>query len=141
LGVLKTNTVLQYGEHYNNVESWGFPALSKRPSKKKKTKNEFRPVELFKLHLGKLANDLKPKLPVDYKKAITDYLREIGNLIKEMVTAHWDGINFLERVLIVITVPAEYSEKDKGIMRECVHKAGLIKERESINLQFTTERK
>ncbi|PKY50239.1 actin-like ATPase domain-containing protein [Rhizophagus irregularis] len=139
MGQLKTNTVLQYDEHYMNVESWGYPALSKRPNKKKKTKNGSRPVELFKLHLGNLSDNLKPELPVDYKKAITDYLREIGKLIKEMVTTHWDGINFLERVLIVITVPAEYSEKDKGIMRECVHKAGLIKERESKNLQFTTE--
>ncbi|PKY56643.1 actin-like ATPase domain-containing protein [Rhizophagus irregularis] len=139
LGVLKTNTALQYDESYMNVESWGYPALSKRPNKKKKTKNGLRPVELFKLHLGKLAKDLKPELPVDYKKAITDYLQEIGKSIKEMVTTHWDGINFLESVLIVITVPAEYSEKDKAIMRECVHKAGLIKEKESKNLQFTTE--
>ncbi|CAB4491819.1 unnamed protein product [Rhizophagus irregularis] len=86
------------------------------------------------------------------------------SLIKETVKSHWDGIasnddvddssnkdanyndddddyvfNFLEKVLIIITVPAEYSEKDKGIMRECAHRAGLIKERESKNLQFTTE--
>ncbi|CAB5391021.1 unnamed protein product [Rhizophagus irregularis] len=87
-------------------------------------------------------------------------------LIKETVKSHWDGIasndddddssnnnddvnyndddddyvfNFLEKVLIIITVPAEYSEKDKGIMRECAHRAGLIKERESKNLQITTE--
>ncbi|CAB4437338.1 unnamed protein product [Rhizophagus irregularis] len=37
-----------------------------------------KPVELFKLHLGDLLEEFKPKLPVDYKKAITDYLREIG---------------------------------------------------------------
>ena len=37
-----------------------------------------RPIESFKLHLSDLPNDLKTKLPVDYKKAITDYFREIG---------------------------------------------------------------
>jgi hypothetical protein len=140
LGVLKTNTVLQYDEHYMNVESWGYPALSKRPNKKKRTKNESRPVELFKLHLGNLSDNLKPELPVDYKKAITDYLQKIGELIREIIEIHWSGID-LEKVLFVVTVPAEYLEKDKAIMRECVYNAGLIKERESKNLQFTTERK
>ncbi|RIA82051.1 hypothetical protein C1645_835952 [Glomus cerebriforme] len=139
LGQLKTNTVVQYDEQYENIESWGYPALSKRPNKKKKNKNGSRPVELFKLHLGKLLDNLKPELPVDYKKAITDYLREIGGLIKETVSTAWSGIDFFEKVLIVITVPAEYSEKDKGIMRECAYNAGLIKERHSEKLQFTTE--
>ena len=62
-------------------------------------------------------------------------------MIKEKITAHWTGIDFLENVLIVITVPAEYSEKDKAIMRECAHNAGLINGRYSEKLQFTTERK
>ncbi|GES97226.1 hypothetical protein GLOIN_2v1783264 [Rhizophagus clarus] len=35
-----------------------------------------KPVELFKLHLSDLLDELKPALPVDNKKAITDYLRE-----------------------------------------------------------------
>jgi hypothetical protein len=141
MGQLKTNTVLQYDESYMNVESWGYPALSKRPNKKKKTKNGSRPVELFKLHLGNLSDNLKPKLLVHYKKAITDYLRKIGELIKETIATHWSGIDFLEKILVVITVPAEYSEKDKAIMRECAYNAGLIIERESKILQFTTERK
>jgi hypothetical protein len=124
-----------------NVKSWGYSALSKRPNKKKKIKNESKPVELFKLHLGNLSDNLKPELPVYYVNAITDYLQKIGELIEEMVAIHWSGIDFLKNVLIVITVPAEYSEKDKAIMRECVYNAGLIKERYSKNLQFTTERK
>ncbi|CAB4434619.1 unnamed protein product [Rhizophagus irregularis] len=139
IGQLKTNTALQYDENYVDVESWGHPALSKRPNKKKKTKNGSRPVELFKLHLGKLADNLKPELPVDYKKAIADYLQDIGKLIKGEVMSTWHGINFFENVLIIITVPAEYLEKDKEIMRECAYKARLIKEKESKNLQFTTE--
>jgi hypothetical protein len=45
-----------------------------------KNRNETNPVELFKLHLGNLSESLKPELPVDYKKAITDYLHEIGKV-------------------------------------------------------------
>jgi len=36
-----------------------------------------RPVEFFKLYLGDSPDNLKPKLPINYKKAITDYFREI----------------------------------------------------------------
>ena len=75
----KTNTVLQYDDEYNNVVLWGAPALAKR-SNRQNRKQENRIVELFKLHLGDLSDCLKPKLPVDYKKAITDYLREIGKV-------------------------------------------------------------
>ncbi|CAB5381364.1 unnamed protein product [Rhizophagus irregularis] len=39
----------------------------------------------------------------------------------------------------VITVPAEFSDKSKAIMRVCAFNAGLIKEECSTNLQFTTE--
>jgi hypothetical protein len=69
--------VLQYDNQFENVVEWGYPALSKR-----KTRNKVRPVELFKLHLGNLQEDLKPKLPdkLEYKKAIADYLREIGKV-------------------------------------------------------------
>ena len=35
--------------------------------------NRTKPVELFKLHSGKLDEELKPKLPVPYKRAIIDY--------------------------------------------------------------------
>jgi hypothetical protein len=57
--------------------SWGAPALANR---RKKNISETKPVELFKLHLGNLSENLRPKLPIDYKKAITDYLREIGKV-------------------------------------------------------------
>ena len=41
-----------------------------------------KPVELFKLHLSNLPDHKKPILPVglDYKTAISDYLREIGKV-------------------------------------------------------------
>ena len=75
---LKTNTVLLYDE-YNNVKLWGYAALSERSNNQSGEQNN-KPVEFFKLHLSNLQDNLKPKLPVDYKKAITDYLREIGKV-------------------------------------------------------------
>ena len=66
---LKTNTILQYDGY--NVKSWGSPALVSGGNK---------PVELFKLHLSDLPDNFKPKLSVDYKKAITDYFIEIGKV-------------------------------------------------------------
>ncbi|CAB4491839.1 unnamed protein product [Rhizophagus irregularis] len=127
----KINTILQYDRNFVNivdVGQWGYPE-----------QDEKRPVELFKLHLGTLQENLKPRLPVAYKKAITDYLYKLGKLIKETVKKNWVGINFTENVLLVLTVPAEYSEKEKAIMRECAHNAGLISEGDSLLLQFTTE--
>lgn len=45
-------------------------------------------LELFKLHLGNLSDELKEKyrLSIDYKVAITDYLREIGKVSVRLVT-------------------------------------------------------
>ncbi|CAB4437252.1 unnamed protein product [Rhizophagus irregularis] len=133
-GTLKTNTVLQYDSGFNNVVEWGSLALTNR-----KNKDEKRPVELFKLYLGNLPKHRRPKLPprFDFKKAITDYLYEIGKLIKK--TVEWPGINFTENVLLVLTVPAEYSEREKKVIRKCAYNAKLIKEKDSQKLQFTTE--
>ncbi|CAB5380830.1 unnamed protein product [Rhizophagus irregularis] len=133
---LKANTVLLYDDELKKVAQWGKPALSKRPSRRKA---ENKPVKLFKLHLGNLQEHLKPKLLVDYKKAITDYLHEIGKLIKETVMKSWPGIDFLENVLLVLTVPAEYSDISKATLRECVFDADLISNKFSEKLQFTTE--
>jgi hypothetical protein len=46
----------------------------------------------------------------------------------------------MEHVFLVLTVPAEFSENDKAIMRECTFNAGLICEKNSYKLQFITER-
>ncbi|GBC09523.1 hypothetical protein RclHR1_08950001 [Rhizophagus clarus] len=140
LGILKTNTVLQYKDGFKEVELWGNPALCKRPNTKGKD-NEMRPIELFKLYLGNCLEKYKPALPepLTYKIAIADYLREIGKLIKETVQSYWKNITFMENVLLVLTVPAEYSESDKAIMRECAFNAGLISDKNSEKLQFTTE--
>ncbi len=62
-------------------------------------------------------------------------------MIKKTVAEKWLGeIDFKKNVLLVLTVPAEYSEKDKAIMRECVFHAGLTDSKSTEYLQFTTER-
>ncbi|CAB5381343.1 unnamed protein product [Rhizophagus irregularis] len=75
----------------------------------------------------------------EFDKAITDYLREMVKLIKEKIESHWEDLNIFEEVLFVLTVPAEYSEKEKAIMRDCAYKAGLINVKSTDLLQFTTE--
>ncbi|PKC65705.1 actin-like ATPase domain-containing protein [Rhizophagus irregularis] len=131
VGKFKTNTVLQYKEDFEEVELWGYPALYKKPNRRSGG-DETKPVELFKLHLGNCLEKFKPKLPepLTYKQAITDYLSKIGE---------WEGIDFIEHVFLVLTIPAEYSENDKAIMRECTFNAGLISDKRSEKLQFTTE--
>ncbi|RIA87550.1 hypothetical protein C1645_877992 [Glomus cerebriforme] len=89
--------------------------------------------------VGDLPDKFKRKLPIDYKKAITDYLKEIGKVIKETVATRWPKIDYFGNVLLVITVPAEFSEKSKAIMRTCAFDAELINEKCSTNLQFITE--
>ncbi|PKY56743.1 hypothetical protein RhiirA4_477254 [Rhizophagus irregularis] len=140
-GQFKINTVLQYDSEFDKVIKWGNSALAKRKSRRDDTSetSETKPVELFKLCLGNLEENLKPKLPVKYKKAIADYLREIGKLIKEKIEPHWEDLNIFEEVLFILTVPAEYSEKEKAIMRDCAYKAGLINVKGTDLLQFTTE--
>ncbi|GES97255.1 hypothetical protein GLOIN_2v1484166 [Rhizophagus clarus] len=138
VGKYKTNTVLQYSDDYKEVKSWGQQALSKKVNKKSK-EIERKPVELFKLYLGNCLEKNRPKLPLDYKKVIADYLREIGKLIIETIPKYWEGIDFMENVLLVLTVPAGFSDFDIAIMRECVFNAGLINNKYSEKLQFTTE--
>ncbi|GBB86772.1 hypothetical protein RclHR1_01320007 [Rhizophagus clarus] len=128
IGVLKTNTVLQYDSNYQNVIKWGNPALAQRQSRKNKGLSLSKPVELFKLHLGDLSQNEKPPLPdqLSYEKAISDYLRELG-------------IIFFEHVLLVISIPAEFDDRAKDTMRKCLYSAGLTDSKESNKVEFTTE--
>lgn len=66
------------------------------------------------------------------------YLNEIFKDIKNEI-ARWTRVNYFENVLLVLTIPADYSEKDKYIMRKCTHNAKLIKNKSSQKLQFITE--
>ncbi|CAB4473678.1 unnamed protein product [Rhizophagus irregularis] len=90
IGVMKTNTVLQYDSNYQNVIKWGNPALAQKQSKharKNKDLPSSKTVELFKLHLGNIPQNEKPPLPyqLNYEKAISDYLRELGKGQNEMI--------------------------------------------------------
>jgi hypothetical protein len=85
-GPMKINTVLQYDENYDEVFSWGAKALASEPSRRdRRNRNPNRPlpkpVELFKFYLGNVPESKRPKLPneVAPDRAITDYLREMGN--------------------------------------------------------------
>jgi hypothetical protein len=62
-------------------------------------------------------------------------------VIKETVARRWPRVDYFKNTLLVITVPAEFSEKSKIIMRTCAYNASLIKEEYSTNLQIITERK
>ncbi|PKC69501.1 hypothetical protein RhiirA1_533414 [Rhizophagus irregularis] len=123
------DTILVYNYDYSEVVACGY--INKCP--------RFNIVELFKLHLGSLPDNLKPKLPIEYKRAIADYLKEIRKDIKSEVARRMPEANYFEDVLLVFTVPAEYSEEDKDIMRECIYNAKLIKSKSSEKLQFITE--
>ncbi|CAB4446859.1 unnamed protein product [Rhizophagus irregularis] len=123
------DTILVYNYNYSEVVACGYINKCSRSNI----------VELFKLHLGSLPDNLKPKLPIEYKRAIADYLKEIRKDIKSEVASCMPEANYFEDVLLVFTVPAEYSEEDKDIMRECIYNAKLIKSKSSEKLQFITE--
>ncbi|CAG8593942.1 12166_t:CDS:2 [Funneliformis caledonium] len=139
-GRFKTPTVIKYDESFN-LKYWGFPALAERPSRKR-TSCKVKPVERFKLHLGKMENNKSPpQLPkgLDFKKAITDYLREMGKVLKETLKIRWSKLEFYSQVLIVMTIPAEFDIIAIETMRDCAFNAGLIDDKNSRNLKFTTE--
>ncbi|KAG9304705.1 hypothetical protein G9A89_016184 [Geosiphon pyriformis] len=141
-GKFKTNTVLEYDQNFNVIK-WGYPALSQRVAKTKESVSSpvRKPVELFKLLLGDIPEDQKPKLPkgLHYKKAITDYLAEFAKLIKTRLNMKWPHLNFHQDVQIVMTVPAEFDDTAKAILRYCAYQARLLDIEESSNLIFTTE--
>ncbi|CAG8725611.1 36835_t:CDS:2, partial [Racocetra persica] len=139
-GHLKTPTVIKYtDDNYDSVKLWGYPALAQRPKKKKDDNVDTKSIEHFKLCLSDLPDKLKPSLPIPETRVITDYFREIGNLMKETVERTWPFVDFLNQVLLVLTVPAGFSEKTKRIMKECMYNAGLIKSQDTETVQFTTE--
>ncbi|CAG8712715.1 27897_t:CDS:2, partial [Racocetra persica] len=133
-GPLKTDTVLRYDQNLKTVEAWGLPALVQKPNMRRIYKGGFSPIQFFKLHLSKKFD--KPDLPegLYYKKPITDYLTEMKVLLKR-----WPNINFLNQVLLVLTVPAEYTEHAKDVMKESSYRAGLISTRNSDKLKFVEE--
>ncbi|CAB5341566.1 unnamed protein product [Rhizophagus irregularis] len=86
-------------------------------------------------------NDDKPPLPpgLDPRKAITDYLHEMNKLVSETLNSRWPGIRYPQQVRFVLSVPSEWHHDAKAIMRECMFNAGYLDNRQSENLEFTTE--
>ncbi|RGB33486.1 hypothetical protein C1646_743306 [Rhizophagus diaphanus] len=134
----KTPTIIRYQDDYSTVKSWGFSALPSRP--KKKTNDNSKLIELFKLFLFKDLME-KPSLPdkLDYKKVITDYLNELGKMIKDKLHTFMQRLDFYSQVLIVITIPVEFDDDAIETMRDCAFNAGLMKKRDSECLRFITE--
>ncbi|CAI2192069.1 14405_t:CDS:2, partial [Funneliformis geosporum] len=116
-GRFKIPTVIKYkDDFYDSIESWGYSALAQSLKE-------------------------KPFLPdnLNYKKVITDYLNKFCESIKETLHITWPGVDLHSNVSIVLTVPAEFVDNEITIMRECAFNAGLLKEKYSNNLRFTTE--
>ncbi|CAG8527303.1 9811_t:CDS:2 [Ambispora leptoticha] len=141
-GEFKTNTVIRYDKKLNVIK-WGLPALVEKISKKGNNlkSEEAQIAELFKLHLGDIVEEEKPKLPLglDPREAITNYLYEIGKHMKSRISERWPELIYFKHVRIVLTVPVEYDERIRAIMRQCAYDADLILTLESENLEFTTE--
>ncbi|CAB4459731.1 unnamed protein product [Rhizophagus irregularis] len=151
IGYFKTPTVLKYNGSFNAMD-WGYSALAEQPEKqnnKKKKKNKKKQsitthiAERFKLHLCKMENKDKDKiyLPkgLNFKTAITDYLRKMGEVMKETLNDSGTEVDFFKQVLLIMTVPAEFDNQRIGVMRECAFNAGLIQHKNSPHLKFTTE--
>ncbi|RGB26163.1 hypothetical protein C1646_820575 [Rhizophagus diaphanus] len=138
-GNLETPTVLKYDKDFN-VISWGIPALAERTIRRKSNAaDDSKSVELFKLHLGNIEE--KPYLPegLDYKKVITDYLHEIGKMMKNYLSDKYKYLDFHDQVIIILTIPAEFDNNAIAILRQCAFEAKLTDARNSRNLKFITE--
>ncbi|CAG8666481.1 138_t:CDS:10 [Rhizophagus irregularis] len=122
LRTIRVPTVLSYDDEYENVQSWGYPAL------------ESSHVELFKFLLGEMEN--KPPLPRE--KAISDYLHELSKIVKEKICRRWESIDFYNQVLIILTIPDNYKISTWD-MREYAFKAGLLNDCYSQNFKLITE--
>ena len=109
-GVPKAPTALQYDDNYKKVISWGNLALEEEPDEYDAGEKRSRPIELFKLHLSNLDRKDKPWLPpqFNYKKAIEDYLSQMGILIKETLEKRWPTVRFPQQIEFVFTIPAEW---------------------------------
>ncbi|CAG8594302.1 2860_t:CDS:2, partial [Scutellospora calospora] len=130
-GMIKQPTVLMYDESFK-VINWGYPALINLDPK---DQNNMKPVELFKLYLGNIDKEKMPYLPsgIDYEKAITDYLRCIGESLKDRLKNTWQQFDYFKNVRLVMTVPVEFDNDAISTMRKCAYEAGLTKQKHNSN--------
>ncbi|GES97262.1 hypothetical protein GLOIN_2v1783294 [Rhizophagus clarus] len=145
----KTPTVVKYNDNYSDVKLWGYSALAEKPKQKKRLfssskipKSSSTPIELFKLHLLKsIKESEKPILPrkLNYKIVIRDFMKKLGNDVKESLKKRWLNLDFERNVLYILTVPAEFDDEAIEAFRECVFDAGLLKDKDSNNIRIITE--
>ncbi|RIB29168.1 hypothetical protein C2G38_2057357 [Gigaspora rosea] len=140
-GLPKTNTALLYDSSFKEVLKWGEPALLYEQKKSRNSSKELQyyKIERFKLYLDD-SNSEKPWLPetLDYRKAITDYLKKLKGVIEETLDKRWPGLR-MSQVLFILCVPAEWGPHTKAIMRDCAYKAELLDASLYSHLEFTTE--
>jgi hypothetical protein len=84
--------VLLYDDEYKNVQSWG--------DEIRKFEKEGKIVELSKLLLGKMGNEL----PLSHEKAIADYLHELRKIVEEAICREYYILDFYKHVRIILTV-------------------------------------
>ncbi|KAK3247189.1 hypothetical protein CYMTET_43303, partial [Cymbomonas tetramitiformis] len=121
----KTKTLLAYDQS-KEPESWGWPAFSQHARKQGAVRTEMSALcQRFKLHLSQEAIDL-PTLPdgVSAEKAISDYLRLLGNFAVEKVKEKtgWG----LQHIQWCLTVPAIWDDAAKAAMKRAAQAAGLV---------------
>ncbi|CAG8471329.1 13538_t:CDS:2 [Gigaspora rosea] len=133
-GLPKTNTALLYDSSFKEVLKWGEPALLYEQKKSRNSSKELQyyKIERFKLYLDD-SNSEKPWLPetLDYRKAITDYLKKLKGVIEETLDKRWPGLR-MSQVLFILCVPAEWPYSSLAINYRL--DASLYS-----HLEFTTE--
>ncbi|CAJ0839106.1 15130_t:CDS:2 [Entrophospora sp. SA101] len=81
-----------YDENGDKVKLWGYKALANKKTRRRindsKDVGPIRPIELFKLHLGRdietsenlesRLNEVSTQNRINYKKAVADYLSEMA---------------------------------------------------------------
>ncbi|CAG8494800.1 11423_t:CDS:2, partial [Ambispora leptoticha] len=133
----KTNSALQYNEQLNLVK-WGFPGLAEKISRKQKLLN---PIGFIKSQLtfSNISASLPPGL--DSIRVVSDYLRELGKVLKSTLSTRWPELNFAKDVKLIMTVSSEYDEESIASMRRCAFNAGLISSISSEKLEIIQESK
>jgi hypothetical protein len=77
---------------------------------------------------------------INLKYLLLLFIYLLIKLIRKTLKSSWEDVDLYKNVLLILSVPAEYSEKEKAIMRECAYLAKLIEDQDTEFLQFTTER-
>ncbi|CAG8440531.1 18337_t:CDS:2 [Rhizophagus irregularis] len=108
----KTPTIIKYEDDDNTiVQCWGSFALPRM-----RNTDQRKPMQLFKLYLLEEPSMELPNLPNNnYKGIIIDYLKELGEKIKDDINGTWE-VDFNSQVLIVLTAKLIQFEDSKNLI-------------------------